>query len=602
MIRPDEAFWLPRIQALATTGLPHQHRMLSESGRIGNFRAVATGSGAVEGLRFDDSDVYKWLEACAYVLDLVPNSELRSLCDTLIGDVAGAQQPDGYLNTYYTLFKPEEQWAHLSASHEMYCAGHLIEAAVAWAERLNDNRLLEIALRFAELIDQKYGRDGEDAIDGHPELELALLRLADFTRDERWRALASRQLALRGARPSVFLKEVQQHTPAGALFFKGDEYDGRYAQDHLPIAEQRSIEGHSVRAAYLYAAAARLLRDEPDAAREEALTALWSNTVDRRMYITGGIGSSGSNEGFTRDFDLPNHSAYCETCASCALIFWGDEMLGHTGDAAYADVIELALFNNVLAGISPQGDRYFYANPLESRGEHDRVPWFRCACCPSNAARTIARVQEYAWHLGSSDAFVQFPIAGTQTLNGVEMTIEADYPASGSWSLTIKAVKRTPLVLHLRIPGWANDVEIDAPDEIGEAEYRAGYAVWDRDWTGETTFKIDWPMPPVWTVCDPRVLDNAGRLALQKGPTVYAMVRDDSPVAPHHLQIDHEAEIGEEGDRLLVEALYEPIDQPDTLYAPYEPKDPEETTATFVPYRDWANGGPTEMLVWARKL
>lgn len=602
MIRPDEAFWLPRIQALATTGLPHQHQMMVETGRIGNFRAVVSGERAKPGLRFDDSDVYKWLEACAYVLAAVPNPGLRALCDDLIRDIAGAQQPDGYLNTHYTLFEPDQKWAHLSASHEMYCAGHLIEAAVAWAERLNDRRLLDIALRFADLIDRRYGADGEAAIDGHPELELALLRLADLTGDARWRTLASRQLALRGARPSTFEGEVQADTPAGALFFKGSEYDGRYAQDHLPIAEQRSIEGHSVRAAYLYAAAARLLRDEPDPAREEALTALWSNTVERRMYVTGGIGSSGSNEGFTKDFDLPNLTAYCETCASCALIFWGDEMLQHTGDSAYADVIELALFNNVLAGISPEGDRYFYANPLESRGEHDRVSWFKCACCPANAARTIARVQEYAWHLDESEAFVQFPIAGTQTKNGVEMRIESDYPASGSWTLTIKAAKKTPLALSIRIPGWANDVEIDAPDEIGEAEYRSGYAVWDRDWSGEITLKIDWPMPPTWMVSDPRVLDNVGRLALQKGPTVYALVRNGAPVPPQHLEVDFEAEIVENGDRLEVEALYEPIDQPDTLYAAYEPKDPEEATATFVPYRDWVNDGPTEMLVWARKL
>ena len=611
MISRNEAFWRPRIEALAATGLPHQHRMLEETKRLENFRAVVTGQGGRENWIFDDSDVYKWLEACAYVLAIVPNADLKSKCDAAIGAIAVAQQEDGYLNTYIQVFHPEDQWANLSGSHEMYCAGHLIEAAVAWKERLNDDRLLTIALRFAELIDRRYGPAGESAIDGHPEFELALLRLADLTGDERWRTLAARQLDLRGARPSVFEAEIRPKLRPGemsrSIFFTTDAegehvYDGRYAQDHLPIAEQTTIEGHAVRAAYLYAAAARLLRDRPNPAVETALATLWENTVSRRMYVTGGIGSTRSNEGFTEDFDLPNHTAYCETCASCALVFWGEEMLRRTGDSAYADIVELALFNNILAGISPEGDRYFYANPLESRGEHARVPWFGCACCPSNAARTIGRVHEYAWHLSSTEVFVQFPIAGTQTVGDVEIRIDADYPRSGAWTLKVSAKRRTALTLHIRIPGWANDVEIDAPDELGEAEYRSGYAVWDRDWEGETTLKIDWPMPPTWIAADPRVIDDLGRLALQRGPTIYALVRDGAPVPPQQLQIDTDAEIEARGDRLYVEALYEPQDQPDALYAPYEPKDPEETVATYVPYRDWANGGPTEMLVWARKL
>lgn len=611
MIRPDEAFWRPRIKALAITGLPHQHRMLVETKRIENFRAVVTGAGGRENWIFDDSDTYKWLEACGYVLDSAPNAELKALCDETIGLIAGAQDADGYLNTYIQLFHPEDRWARLSGSHEMYCAGHLIEAAVAWQERLGDDRLLKIALRFADLIDRRYGPGGEDAIDGHPELELALLRLADLTGDERWRTLAARQLDLRGARPSVFESEIRPTLRSGemsrSIFFttnaEGEHvYDGRYAQDHLPIAEQRTIEGHAVRAAYLYAAAARLLATRPDPKVEEALTALWQNTVGRRMYVTGGIGSTRSNEGFTDDFDLPNHSAYCETCASCALIFWGDEMLRHTGDSEYADVIELALFNNVLAGISPLGDRYFYANPLESRGEHERTPWFGCACCPANAARTIGRVEEWAMRTGDATAFVDFPIAGTTTIGGIELEIVGDYPTTGTWTLTVRTDRPTDFSLGIRIPGWGNDVEIDAPDGIGEAEYRSGYAVWDHRWEGETTLKIDWPMPPVWLAADPRALDDAGRLALQRGPTVYALVRADAPVPPQHLQIDPEPEVVERGGHLEVEALYEPQDQPDLLYAPYEPKDPEETTATYVPYRDWANDGATEMLVWARRL
>ncbi len=611
MIRPDEDFWLPRIQALATTGLTHQHRMMVESQRIGNFRAIVTGEGGKENWIYDDSDVFKWLEACAYILDAAPNPQLRALCDELMTDIVEAQEEDGYINTYVQLFHPDEKWARLSNSHEMYNAGHLIEAGVAWKERLGEDRLLGIALKFADLIDRRYGPEGEDAIDGHPELELALLRLSDLTGDLRWRRLAARQLDLRGSRPSVFEREISPtlkpgHYSSSIFFTKSPEgvysYDGRYAQDHLPIAEQRSIEGHAVRAAYLYAAAARLLRDEPNPAREEALVALWSNTVERRMYVTGGIGSSGSNEGFTKDFDLPNLTAYCETCASCALIFWGHEMLAHTGDSTYADIIELALFNNVLAGISPEADRYFYANPLESRGEHARVPWFGCACCPSNAARTIGRIQEWAIHLSKASARVDFPVAGTWEADGVGISIETDYPKSGAWTLRVTAARKASLALSIRIPGWGNDVEIDAPDEIGEAEYRAGYAVFDREWVGETTLKIDWPMPPTWTVADPRVLDNAGRLSLQKGPTVYALVRNGAPVPPQHLQIDQEAEIVEASDRLEVEALYEPMDQPDALYAVYEPKDPEETTATYIPYRDWANAGPTEMLVWARRL
>ncbi len=610
MTAPRDRFWLSRIEALARTGLPHQHRMMERAGRTTNFAAVRGNAEPRPSSPYDDSDAYKWLEACAYVLAIVPDSGLRAKADALVESVLAAQEPDGYLNTHVALHAPETKWANLATSHEMYNAGHLVEAGVAWAQRLGDRRLLGAASRFAELIEARYGEGGEPGIDGHPELELALLRLAEETGDARWTRLAERGLALRGARPSAFEREIRAlpkpWPPGNADFFTTDEdgndvYDGRYAQDHAPIEGQATIEGHAMRAAYLYAAAARLLRDAPDEGRKGALERLWTNLTERRMYVTGGIGSSAGNEGFTRDYDLPNRAAYAETCASCALVLWGDEMLRLTGDSVYADVVETALFNNVLAGISPEGDRYLYANPLESRGEHARAEWFACACCPSNAARTIARVGDWALHAYVQGARVHFPVAGEYRFGPLILTVEGDYPRSGAWSVTVRAEREARFDLGLRIPDWANDVEIDAPDELGEAEYRTGYAVFDRVWSGETTLKVEWPMPPTWIAAHPAVRDDAGRLALRVGPTVYAMVSGDAPVAPAHLQVDHEADVVAEGGELRVEALYEPAD-PVGLYAPYEPKDLQETTARYVPYRDWANGGPTEMLVWARKL
>ena len=604
MTAPRDTFWLPRIEALARTGLPHQYQMLEESGRLERLRLAAAGERRTKedlpgDYVFDDSDVYKWLEACAYVLAVAPNADLKRRAEELVALVASAQEEDGYLDSQFQVAEPEARWTRLAHSHEMYCAGHLIEAGIAWARNLGGGDLLRVGLNFAELLWTSFGPEGEPKIDGHPEIELALLRLADHTGDDRWRALAALFLDRRGARPSPFTEELADRP--GDIMMKDGEYDGRYAQDHLPISEQNEIEGHAVRAAYLYAAAARLLRDRPDAARRAALERLWANLTERRMYVTGGIGSSARNEGFTADYDLPNRAAYAETCASCALVMWGDEMLRLTGDGAYADVVELALFNTVLAGISPEGDRFFYANPLESHGEHARVPWFPCPCCPSNAARTIARVTEWAVHPYVQAAHLHFPVAGEYRFGPIVLAIAGDYPRSGVWSVTLRAEREARFELALRIPGWANDVEIDAPDALGEAEYRSGYAVFDRVWRGETVLKIEWPMPPTWIAAHPAVLDDAGRLALQAGPTVYALVGSDAGITPQHLQVDYEAEVVAQGERLSVDALYEPT-EPLGVYAPYEPKEPEETLARYVPYRDWANDGPTPMLVWARRI
>ncbi|RYG65862.1 glycoside hydrolase family 127 protein, partial [bacterium] len=352
------------------------------------------------GFVFDDSDVYKWAEACAYALATTKNDALRKLLDEAIELVVSAQRPDGYLDTYIQLDHPDDAWRNLNALHEMYCAGHLIEAGVALSENLGDRRLLDVSIRFADHIMSVFGPEGRLGYCGHEEIELALVKLAVHTGEAKYREFARWLVESRGSRPSPFEAELKDPavvalSPWGGGLLDGTNYSGEYNQDHAPIREHDAVVGHAVRAMYLYIAAADLADGQDDAALETALQRAWDSLVKRRMYVTGGIGPSRHNEGFTQDYDLPNLSAYSETCAAIGLMLWGQKMLEMTGNAEFAETVERALFNGALAGISLGGDRFFYDNPLESRGGHDRTAWFGCACCPPNIARTIGNLASF---------------------------------------------------------------------------------------------------------------------------------------------------------------------------------------------------------------
>jgi hypothetical protein len=617
-IRLTGAFWTRWQEVLFTTTLPTQFDLLESTGRLANFRrAAGKEEGRHSGMLFNDSDVYKWIEACAYALANRSSESLRAKMDAAIDAIVAAQLPDGYINTYIQLEHPDKRWMNLGSLHEMYCIGHMIEAGVAVHECLGDDRLLDASIKAARHVMSVFGPGLRRGCPGHEEIELALVKLTRATGDPAYREYARWLVDARGQRPSVFDQELSDPVAmsvspwAPGHLKSGGAYVGDYAQDHAPIREHTQVVGHAVRAMYLYAAAADLADGQEDQALEGALERAWANLTRRRMYLTGGIGPSASNEGFTVDYDLPNFHAYAETCAAIGLVFWGRRMLEMTGDTSYADVIERALYNGAIAGISVSGDAYFYENPLEARGKHVRQRWFECACCPPNIARLIAGLGEYV--AGEADgAFYIHQYAGFDAdtvIRGVpvKISLESEFPWEGTLKICIAPKAPVAFALHVRIPEWSDDVTFELPGSGDEAEYEGGYGVFERTWEPGDVLSVDLGMKPAWVEADPRVRDNLGRSALTRGPLVYCAESPDLGFAPQLLTVDLEADVEERFEETLggiqtisVEAVHEVEEPSDELYPPYGTVGIEECAAKFIPYYAWANRGASEMAVWVR--
>jgi DUF1680 family protein len=422
----------------------------------------------------------------------------------------------------------------------------------------------------------------------------------------------------RGNRPSPFEAECEdaeavQLLPAGMHLLKSaGKYVGEYCQDHAPIREHTEVVGHAVRAMYFYIAAAELADGLNDAPLEEAIERTWANLTGRRMYITGGIGPSASNEGFTTDYDLPNLTAYAETCAAIGLVFWGHQLLEMTADSDYADVIERALYNGVLSGISLSGDRFFYVNPLESRGKEVRSPWFTCACCPPNIARLIANVGKFVGG-ASEDTFTLHVPVGLDAkveLNGVptSISVKSDYPWSGKVEIRVSPERPVEATLAIRSPGWCDNIEVEA-DWDEEADYESGYMLFKRVWSEGDVLKLDLEMMPKWNEADPRVRDNLGRMALSYGPLIYCAEQHDLGFAPQLFTADPDAEVSPNREDILggvvtmeAQGTCEIELFVDALYAELGATDAREAVAKFIPYYAWNNRGATNMQVWVRRL
>ena len=452
--------------------IPYQWKALNDllpdgepSHAIENLRiAAGEKTGEFKGMVFQDSDVAKWLEAVAYSLATHPDPQLEATADEVIDLVTRAQQPDGYLNSYYTIVDPENRWTNLAENHELYCAGHFIEAAVAYYEATGKDKLLQVVCKLVEHIDSIFGPEEgkKKGYPGHEEIELALIRLYRVTRDERHLRLAQFFVEERGKQPNYFEEEARargpQRSPNWGLF--GLDYN----QAHLQVREQTTVEGHAVRAMYLFSAVADLAQETGDPQLLQVSKTLWDNMVSRRMYITGGIGSQAHGEGFTIDYDLPSSRAYAETCAAIGLFFWGHRLLQLEPDNRYADEMERALYNGILSGMSWEGDRFFYVNPLEvdpavCRARHDhrhvkatRQGWFACACCPPNLARLLTSLHHYIYSCGPqglfvhffADSAVEFPAAGKKV--GLRQT--TDYPWDGRVQLDLDLEGEAPFSLH----------------------------------------------------------------------------------------------------------------------------------------------------------
>ncbi|HEY0272561.1 MAG TPA: beta-L-arabinofuranosidase domain-containing protein, partial [Chitinophaga sp.] len=435
-VKITDKFWSPRQETVSTVTIPvciDQTEV--KTPRIRNFEKVARNDGEKhEGIYFDDSDVYKALEAMAYSLKNHPDAALEAKIDEWVDKIAAAQLPDGYLNTYYELNGLQNRWTNMD-HHEDYCAGHLIEAAVAYYNATGKTKLLNVAIRFADHLDATFRQAGRHWVPGHEEIELALVKLYKTTHQQKYLDLADWYLEQRG------------HGYGKGSLWRGGKGDADYCQDGIPLKDQKEITGHAVRAMYLYTGAADVGAAKNDTGYMKAMKNVWEDVVYRNMYLTGGIGSSGHNEGFTQDYDLPNEDAYCETCASVGMVFWNQRMNLLTGESKYVDVLERSLYNGALDGLSLTGDHFFYGNPLANEGNYGRSEWFGTACCPSNIARLVESLGGYIYAKSDKGIWVNLFIGSNTSIplgkTNVAIAQQTEYPWKGDVQITVTPERNT---------------------------------------------------------------------------------------------------------------------------------------------------------------
>lgn len=558
---------------------------------------------------FWDSDFGKSIETAAYALNHKADPELEALVDEVVDAYGRLQLEDGYLNSWYIRIEPGQRWTNLRDRHELYNAGHLIEGAVAYFHATGKRKFLDILCRYADHITQTFG-PGENQLKGypgHPELELALVKLGRVTGEQRYLDLARFFVDERGKQPSYFEHEADARgEKAGGFHFGTLEY----CQAHKPVREQDKVVGHAVRAAYLYAGMADVATEFGDDTLTAPLETLWSHLVERNLYIHGGFGPSAQNEGLTFDYDLPNETAYAETCAAVALVFWASRMLGRGTDGRFADVMEQALYNNALAGLSLDGRQFFYDNPLESRGGHHRWTWHRCPCCPPNISRLVASIGAYLYGVSNDEIAVHLYNASRARIalgNGeVAITQTTDYPNDGTIRLTVEAAQAVEFTLALRIPGWASTASLQVNGNPVTIKPEAGYVRLERMWQhgDEVVLTLDLNARRVFA--HPKVTPDQGRTALMHGPLLYCLeevdngpdlnsivLRDDTPLTAKAV-----SDLGGIV-RLRAPAIRETSGS-DALYRTEAPGR-ETTVLNAIPYYAWDNRAPGAMLTWVRR-
>lgn len=607
-VKIDDSFWNPRLEKISTATLPACIDQTEvQTGRIRNFAKAAIGEGKHEGIYYDDSDVYKALEAMAYSLQNFPDAALESKADEWIAKIAEAQQPDGYINTYYTLNGLENRWQDME-KHEAYCAGHLIEAGVAYYHATGKRSLLDVGRRMADHMDKTFRQSNRNWVAGHQEIELALVKLFRVTGEDKYLQLAD-----------WFLEQRGHGYGKGKIW--DDWKDPGYCQDAVPVKEAHEITGHAVRAMYLYTGAADVGALLGDNAYMKAMQAVWEDVVHRNLYITGGIGSSGSNEGFSLDYDLPNEQAYCETCASVGMVFWNKRMNLLTGDAKFIDILERSLYNGALDGLSLSGDRFFYGNPLASSGQHRRRAWYGTACCPSNIARLVASVGDYIYAYTDNEIYVNLFIDSETTfaLESGLVTVSqvGDYPWSGEITLKIDPGKEQTFALRIRMPGWLGDeatpgglyhfikpvtepVRILTNGEETAFEISDGYITIERSWARGDQVQVNLPMPVRQISARPEVLADQGRVALQRGPLIYAFEAIDNDGHVFDSYLPEDIEFSSEHRKELLGGVTVISTSAKSIRG-NEAGDGikvEDKELVAIPYYAWNNRGPGEMQVW----
>ncbi|WP_312692500.1 glycoside hydrolase family 127 protein [Kosakonia sp.] len=618
--------------------IPYQWEALNDriaeaepSHAIANFRiAAGQQEGAFYGMVFQDSDVAKWLEAVAWSLCQKPDAELEKTADEVIDLIAAAQCADGYLNTYFTVKAPGERWTNLAECHELYCAGHMIEAGVAYFQGTGKRRLLEVVCKLADHIDSVFGA-GENQLHGypgHPEIELALMRLYEVTAEPRYLALVQYFVEERGKQPHFYDIEYQKRGRTSYWHTYGPAWmvnDKAYSQAHLPLSEQSVATGHAVRFVYLMAGVAHLARLSADESKRQDCLRLWRNMAQRQLYITGGIGSQSSGEAFSSDYDLPNDTVYAESCASIGLMMFARRMLEMETDSHYADVMERALYNTVLGGMALDGKHFFYVNPLEVHPKslpfnhiYDHVKpvrqrWFGCACCPPNIARVLTSLGHYIYTARPEALFIHLYVGnsmqqqvGEETL---QLTISGNYPWQEEVEIRITSPVAVEHTLALRLPDWCENPQVTLNGEAAEGETKRGYFHLARRWQEGDVLRLRLPMPVRRVYGNPRVRQQAGKVAIQRGPLVYCLEEADNGTNLHNLSLCEQSTFrtfegkGLFAHKVLIQAEGYQHAASDSETQPLwqydrKPATQMRKTLTFIPWFSWANRGEGEMRIW----
>lgn len=602
-----DPFWKNRMETVAgsTINACVQYTE-NKTARIRNFEKAAAGTGKHEGIYYDDSDVYKAIEAIAYSLKTHPNPELEKNTDGWIDKIAAAQLPDGYLNTYYQLNGLDSRWTDME-KHEDYNAGHLIEAAIAYYYTTGKDKLLNVAIRLADHIDSTFRQSNRPWVSGHQEIELALMRLYHHTKKRKYLEMAE-----------WFLDQRGRGHGKGVIW---DQWkDPEYCQDKLPVKQQTEITGHAVRAMYMYTGAADVAAVTNDTGYVRAMHTIWEDVVFRNMYITGGIGAQGKNEGFGVDYDLPNESAYCETCASVGMVFWNQRMHMLTGDSKFVDVLERSLYNAALDGLSLSGDRFFYGNPLASKGNHYRREWYGTACCPANIARLIASLGNYIYSYDQGSVWVNLFIGSSTSIpvqkGNLSISMTTGYPWNGETKIDITEAPKNKVALKLRMPGWlkepapgglyayanegAEKFEILLNGKAITYSTENGYAVVNRTWKKGDEVEIKTPMQVRTIRSQPELKQNNDRVALQYGPMVYCVEAPDNRETAWNFIVQDQSSFKVNFEKDLLGGvntiafdanILEPSANGNSIV-------PVKKTVKAIPYFSWNNRGPQEMQVW----
>lgn len=620
-VRIDDDFWAPRLETNRTVTIPYDFKKCEETGRIANFDVA---SGKVEGkfrghFGFNDSDVFKVMEGASYSLALYPDAKLEKYLDELIGKIAAAQNQDGYIYTVNTIKEradeifccvSEQRWSDLRSGHELYNSGHMFEAAAAHYQATGKSNFLQVGIKNADLFCEVFGPGRNTGVPGHQEVEIGLVKLYRATGEKKYLELARFFLDERGNA-------------------EGHELFGPYNQDHEKVVDQSEAVGHAVRAGYMYAAMADVAALTGDLDYIKAMERIWQNVVSKKQHLTGGVGARHQGEAFGDNYELPNKTAYNETCAAIANAMWNHRLFLLHGDAKYIDVLERVLYNGFLSGVSLSGDKFFYPNPLASDGKHKsnknettmRSPWFDCSCCPTNVVRFLPSLPGYIYaHTGEAlyiNLFVQGGASVQMSDNNVNITQKTGYPWDGKVEITIEPKRPDKFAVNIRIPGWSQNRPM--PSDLYEYFEKSdkevtlkvngkkitpvmekGFARIERRWEKGDAIELDLPMPIRRVLCHEKVEANRGRVALERGPIVYCAEAIDNNGQVFNILLTDDIKFEAEGREDLLGGITAVTAEAYGLYPDRDGKTivTKKQKFTAIPYYAWSHRGVGEMAVW----